>query len=70
MNAQILESYNTPYEFKTVDVPQVSSEHDILVKVDAAGYDTNLDACMWMLRLTSTTHPAIAIPTLYWLPGK
>jgi hypothetical protein len=46
MKAQILESYNTPYTFKTVTVPQVSSEHDILIRVDAAGYDINLEcAC-------------------------
>lgn len=38
MQAQILEAFNTPYSFKTVSVPKISSEHDILLKVDAAGY--------------------------------
>jgi hypothetical protein len=38
MKAQVLEAYNTPYVFKTLPIPPLSSEHDLLVKVDAAGY--------------------------------
>ena len=69
MNAQILESYNTPYAFKTVAVPQVSSQHDVLIKVDAAGYDINLEMRMSIIRLTLTT-PDTAILMLYLLPDK
>lgn len=38
MKAQVLEAYNTPYVLKTVEVPKVLNENDILVKVEAAGY--------------------------------
>ena len=38
MKAQFLEAFGSPYEYKTVPVPEFSSENDILVKVDAAGY--------------------------------
>lgn len=37
MRAQVLEAYNTPYAFKTLPVPDFASEHDLLIKVDAAG---------------------------------
>lgn len=29
MNAQVLEEYNTPYQYKTVPVPKIESEHDM-----------------------------------------
>ena len=38
MNAQVLEAYNEPYAFKQLPVPKISEKHDILIKVDAAGY--------------------------------
>ncbi|KAK3710339.1 hypothetical protein LTR37_010405 [Vermiconidia calcicola] len=38
MKAQVLEAYNTPYTLKTLSTPQLRSENDILIKVDAAGY--------------------------------
>lgn len=41
MNAQVLEAYNQPYVFKKLAVPKISDNHDILVKVDAAGMSMN-----------------------------
>lgn len=38
MQAQFLESYRTPYQLRSVPVPQPASPHDILIKVDAASY--------------------------------
>ena len=38
MKAQVLEAYNTPYTFTTLDVPSITSENDLLIRVDAAGY--------------------------------
>lgn len=38
MNAQVLEAYNQPYTLKTLSIPEVSSPHNLLIKVDAASY--------------------------------
>lgn len=40
MNAQFLDGYNTPYTLRTVPLPTLnpSSQHDLLIKVDAASY--------------------------------
>ncbi|KAH7412237.1 chaperonin 10-like protein [Phaeosphaeria sp. MPI-PUGE-AT-0046c] len=38
MRAQFLESYQTPYQLRSVPIPQPNSPHDILIKVDAASY--------------------------------
>ena len=45
MQAQVLEEYNKPYTYKSLPVPKIASEHDILVKVDAASY-CHTDAVM------------------------
>jgi D-arabinose 1-dehydrogenase-like Zn-dependent alcohol dehydrogenase len=37
MKAQVLESYNKPYAFQDLDVPEIASDDDLLIKVDAAG---------------------------------
>jgi hypothetical protein len=42
MYAQVLEAYNTPYVFKKVPIPQIKTEHDILVEVNAAGYGIDM----------------------------
>lgn len=38
MKAQVLEAYNTPYAFKSIPVPDISDQNDLLIKVEAAGY--------------------------------
>lgn len=38
MQAQVLEEYNKPYQYKTVEIPELASQHEILIKVDAASY--------------------------------
>ncbi|KAF2096879.1 GroES-like protein [Rhizodiscina lignyota] len=38
MKAQFLDAYRQPYSFRDAEVPATSSPHDLLVKVDAAGY--------------------------------
>lgn len=38
MQAQLLEEYNTPYQLRTVPIPQATSPHHVIVKVTAAGY--------------------------------
>ncbi|KAF2148585.1 alcohol dehydrogenase-like protein [Myriangium duriaei CBS 260.36] len=38
MKAQVLEAFNQPYVLKTFPIPEVQSENDIIVKVDASGY--------------------------------
>ena len=45
MQAQVLEEYNKPYTYKSLPIPKIASEHDILVKVDAASY-CHTDAVM------------------------
>lgn len=45
MKAQVLEEYGKPYQYRDVDVPKISSGHDILIKVDAASY-CHTDAVM------------------------
>ena len=37
MRAQVLEEYNKPYVLKTVSLPEISTENDLLIKIDAAG---------------------------------
>ena len=38
MKAQVLEAFNKPYVFKSIPLPEITSEHDLLIKLDAAGY--------------------------------
>ena len=38
MKAQFLDSFNTPYVFRSTSLPTLSSRHDMLIKVDAASY--------------------------------
>ena len=38
MKAQVLEAYNTPYAFRDVSLPALSSSYDALIKVNAASY--------------------------------
>ena len=38
MKAQVLEQYNKPYTFTTLPTPELTTDNDILIKVDAAGY--------------------------------
>ncbi|KAK1767583.1 putative alcohol dehydrogenase protein [Phialemonium atrogriseum] len=38
MKAQFLDAFNTPYALRSVPLPELSSPHDILIKVDAASY--------------------------------
>ncbi|KAI1171074.1 alcohol dehydrogenase-like protein [Nemania sp. FL0916] len=38
MRAQFLDSFNTPYDLRSVPLPTLSSPHDILIKVEAASY--------------------------------
>jgi D-arabinose 1-dehydrogenase-like Zn-dependent alcohol dehydrogenase len=47
MQAQVLEEYNKPYQYRTVPVPWIASEHDLLIKCDAASY-CHTDAVMWV----------------------
>lgn len=46
MQAQVLEEYGKPYQYRTLPVPKIKSEHDILIKVDAASY-CHTDAVMY-----------------------
>ena len=45
MRAQVLEEYNKPYQYRKVPVPKIVSEHDLLIKCDAASY-CHTDAVM------------------------
>lgn len=45
MHAQVLEEYSKPYQYREVPVPKIASEHDVLIKVDAASY-CHTDAVM------------------------
>jgi propanol-preferring alcohol dehydrogenase len=38
MKAQVINAYNEPYTLTTLPLPHISSEHEILIKVEAAGY--------------------------------
>ena len=38
MKAQVINARNEPYTLTTLPLPQMSSEHEILIKVEAAGY--------------------------------
>ena len=38
MKAQVLEEYNEPYVHKDLPVPKITTDHDLLIKVDAASY--------------------------------
>ncbi|KAK0280276.1 hypothetical protein LTR91_004783 [Friedmanniomyces endolithicus] len=38
MKAQVLEAFNQPYALKTLPIPQLASNDDLLIKVDAASY--------------------------------
>lgn len=38
MKAQFLDAFNTPYALRSVPLPELTSPHDILIKVDAASY--------------------------------
>ncbi|TKA56081.1 hypothetical protein B0A55_11155 [Friedmanniomyces simplex] len=38
MKAQVLEAFNQPYALKSLPVPQLASDDDLLIKVDAASY--------------------------------
>ncbi|KAI0905056.1 alcohol dehydrogenase-like protein [Ustulina deusta] len=38
MRAQFLDAFNTPYVLRSVPLPALDSQHDILIKVDAASY--------------------------------
>jgi propanol-preferring alcohol dehydrogenase len=39
MRAQVLEAFGTPYKLQTrTPVPTIEGPHDVLIKVDAAGY--------------------------------
>lgn len=37
MKAQVLEAYNQPYVFREIQLPEISSPDDLVIKVDAAG---------------------------------
>lgn len=38
MKAQVLEAFDKPYALQTLLLPELSSDHDLLIKVDAASY--------------------------------
>lgn len=38
MKAQVLEEYNKPYQYRELPVPKIATDHDVLIKVDAASY--------------------------------
>lgn len=38
MKAQFLDAFNTPYNLRSVALPNLESTHDVLIKVDAASY--------------------------------
>ena len=38
MKAQIIRAYSQPYELTELELPQISSDNDILIRVEAAGY--------------------------------
>jgi propanol-preferring alcohol dehydrogenase len=38
MKAQFLDAFNTPYALRETTLPKPTSEHDLLIKVDAASY--------------------------------
>lgn len=38
MQAQVLEEYNRPYDFRSVPVPKPTAEYDVLVRVEASSY--------------------------------
>ena len=38
MKAQVLEAFNQPYVLKDLPVPEIASDDDLLIKVDAASY--------------------------------
>ena len=38
MKAQIINKHNKPYDFTTAPLPQIASDNDLLIKVEAAGY--------------------------------
>jgi len=38
MKVQVLEAYNEPYALKSIPLPVISSDDDLLIKVDAASY--------------------------------
>ncbi|KAL1901123.1 hypothetical protein Sste5346_002190 [Sporothrix stenoceras] len=38
MKAQFLDSFNSPYVYRSVELPTISQPHDVLIKVDAASY--------------------------------
>lgn len=38
IKAQVLEAFNQPYTLKTIPLPQVTADDDVLIKVDAASY--------------------------------
>jgi propanol-preferring alcohol dehydrogenase len=38
MKAQFLDSFNTPYDLRETPLLKPTSEHDLLIKVNAASY--------------------------------
>jgi propanol-preferring alcohol dehydrogenase len=38
MKAQFLDAFNAPYNLREAPLPKTTSEHDLLIKVDAASY--------------------------------
>ncbi|KAK3117783.1 hypothetical protein LTR53_000471 [Teratosphaeriaceae sp. CCFEE 6253] len=38
MKAQVLEAFDQPYSLKQLPIPEIASDHDLLIKVDAASY--------------------------------
>lgn len=64
MKAQVLEAYNKPYTLTDLPVPEISSDDDILVKVDAAGVLLWIDSSMVSSRANWTIY-STATPTPY-----